>query len=127
MTILKHIHRLKKHVYKKSGIAFFFCTLDCTFKIEAPFALGKETLCNICGEPFIMNEYTLKLVKPHCMNCGKVEVKDGEGKKRYIRKVKNTTILSSIAASSTMSLADRLKQATTRTQADFSDNVDEDL
>jgi len=106
MGIGKHIHKFKKHKYK-TGMAVYFCTLDCSFKVEAPFALGKEVLCNICGEPFIMNEYSLKLVRPHCNNCGRKEVKDSDGKKHYISKT-NTNILSEIAASQTDNLKDRL-------------------
>lgn len=108
--VIKHVHKLKKHVYKKSGVAVFFCTLaDCSYKVEVPFSLGKESLCNICGEPFIMNEYTLKLVKPHCVNCGRKEVKDSDGKKHYIRKI-NTNVLSTIASDEVLSLKDRLAQ-----------------
>jgi hypothetical protein len=111
MTTAKHIHRLKKHRYK-SGVSVFFCTLtDCNYKIEVPFSLGKESLCNICNEIFIMNEYTLKLVKPHCNNCGRREVKDSNGVKHYIRKI-NTNVLLDIASDETASLKDRLKNVT---------------
>jgi hypothetical protein len=107
MSKPRHIHRLKKHKYK-TGVAVYFCTLpDCHFKIEAPFALGKESLCNICGEPFLMNEYTIKLVKPHCINCGKKEVKDENGNKHYIRKSGGKT-LAHIAADATNELKSRL-------------------
>lgn len=113
----KHIHKLKKHRYK-TGIAVFFCTLpDCNYKIEAPLSLGKESICNICSEPFIMNEYTLKLIKPHCMNCGRREVKDANGKKHYIRRV-GTTVLSSIAADETNSLKDRLSKVSPAVQVE---------
>ena len=117
MAVLKHIHRLKKHKYK-TGIAVFFCTLDCNYKVEVPFALGKETLCNICGEPFIMNEYTLKLIRPHCNNCGRKEVKDVNGKKHYVRKV-NTQILANIANDETTSLQERLKKVTSPVEDDI--------
>lgn len=104
---IKHVHKLKKHKYA-SGVAVYFCTLpDCSYKVEVPFALGKESLCNICGNPFIMNEYTLKLVKPHCGDCGRREVKDGNGKKHYVRKI-NTNVLSAVAEDEVSSLKDRL-------------------
>jgi hypothetical protein len=111
MLVAKHIHKLKKHKYK-TGIAVFFCTLDCNYKIEAPFALGKESLCNICGVAFLMNEYTLKLVRPHCNNCGRREVKDSEGKKHYVRKI-GTQVLATIAANETSSLKERLERVVT--------------
>jgi hypothetical protein len=112
---VKHIHKLKKHKYK-TGIAVFFCTLDCSFKIEVPFALGKEALCNICGQAFTMNEYALKLTRPHCSKCGRKEVKDIDGKKHYISKVNNDQIISDIAANETSSLKDRLSKLTQTTQ-----------
>ena len=108
----KHIHKLKKHKYK-TGVAVFFCTLpDCHYKVEVPLSLGKESLCNICGNPFIMNEYTLKLVTPHCINCGRREVKDSNGKKHYVRKVP-TQVLQTIAADETNDLKSRLANIST--------------
>ena len=102
-----HIHRLKRHKYP-SGNAIFFCTLpDCHFKIDVPLALGKRTLCNICGVEFIMNEYTIKLTKPHCPDCGKVKIKDVDGKSRYIKKVDNR-ILSAVANETSQDLRSRL-------------------
>ena len=88
-----HIHRLKLHEYK-SGTKVFFCTLpDCHFKIDRHLALGKRALCNLCGEEFLMNEFTIKLVKPHCPNCGKVRIKDSDGKNRFVRKISNRAIV----------------------------------
>lgn len=105
-----HIHRLRKHRYP-SGNAIFFCTLpDCHYKIDAPLALGKVSICNICGNDFIMNEYTLKLVKPHCLDCGKVRVKDLDGKNRYIKRV-TSKVLSAIAADANQDLRARLDSA----------------
>lgn len=116
-----HPHRLKKHKYP-TGNTIFFCTLpDCHFKIEAALALGKRAICNICGDEFIMNEYSLKLVKPHCPNCGKVKVKDPEGKDRYVRKV-SSQILTGIAADSTNDLRNRLSSAVAT-----ADKEDEDI
>lgn len=105
-----HIHRLKRHKYP-SGNAVFFCTLpDCHYKIDVPLALGKRSVCNICGDEFIMNEYTIKLAKPHCPNCGKVKVKDAEGKNRYVKKVTNK-ILIGVAAETSQDLRSRLDSA----------------
>lgn len=67
----EHIHKFKKLRYK-SGNEVFFCALpDCSQKINISLALGKRTLCWRCGEPFIMTEYSLRLVRPHCENCHK--------------------------------------------------------
>lgn len=110
--LTSHIHKLRKHRYP-SGNAVFFCTLpDCHYKIDVPLALGKRTLCNICGEEFIMSEYTIKLVKPHCSDCGKVKVKDAEGNSRYVKKVANS-ILTGVASESNQDLRSRLDNVTT--------------
>ena len=66
----KHVHKLKKINYR-SGNSVFFCVLDCGFKISVALALGKKSICWRCGEEFIMNEYSLRLTKPHCSGCHK--------------------------------------------------------
>jgi hypothetical protein len=118
MAVGKHIHKLKKHKYKSSN-AVFFCILDCSYKIEVPFALGKEVLCYLCNKPFTMNELSLKLNMPHCNNCGKREVRDANGKKHYVRKV-NTQVLSNVAEDNNSSLRERLSKVS-------SNSVEEDI
>jgi len=50
----------------------FFCTLpDCDYKVAVKLALGKRCICNRCDKPFILNEYSIRLVKPHCDECHK--------------------------------------------------------
>jgi hypothetical protein len=66
-----HTHKFKRLRYK-SGNEIFFCVLpDCSQKINPALALGKRSICWRCGEPFIMNEYSLRLSKPHCEACHK--------------------------------------------------------
>lgn len=103
-----HIHRLKKHKYK-NGTPVFFCTNNCSFKIEVPFALGMEALCNVCGDSFTMTEYTLKLAKPHCANCGKVQVIDeATGKKKFVQKGRANEALADLGKEAVISMKDRL-------------------
>lgn len=65
----KHTHKLRRHKFK-TGNTVYFCMLpDCNFKIAQPFALGKRSICHRCGEPFVMNEYSVRLAKPHCEDC----------------------------------------------------------
>jgi len=69
-----HIHQLRKKKYK-TGQAFFYCLgEDCTFRINADLALNKRSLCNICGKPFNMTQYSMRLAKPHCEDCHKSRV-----------------------------------------------------
>src|SRR5215203_1845718 len=100
MKKVTHVHKLRRHKYP-TGTFVYFCALpDCHYKIEVPLALGKRAICNICGNEFIMNEYSIKLSKPHCADCGKVKVKDGDGNSRYVKKVDNKILLGVAAETS---------------------------
>ena len=110
---MKHVHRLKKHKYAKTGHSIYFCVLpDCHYKIDAALALGKRSICNICNVEFLMTEATLKLQRPHCGDCGKVKVKDADGNDRYIKKVTNK-VLTDIGVARTQELRARLDAAIT--------------
>jgi hypothetical protein len=56
-----------------------------------------------------MDEYTLKLIKPHCRNCGKQKVTDNEGNTRYVNKIRG--VLNAVADSSVEDLKHRLENA----------------
>jgi len=108
----KHPHKLKRYTYK-SGNTVYFCTLpDCHFKIETALILGKTIICNLCGNEFTANEYTVKLARPHCDKCSKQKVKGVDGKNHFIRKTHNT-ILPEIAQESSEDLRNRLSFVTT--------------
>ena len=108
----EHIHKFKRYRYK-NGTSVYFCTNNCHFKIEVAVSLGKECLCNICGEPFVMNEYTIKLAKPHCSNCGKIKVKNPDGTATFQSKSRIGIIAKELAAKPVESLRDRLSQVVT--------------
>ena len=70
----KHICKFRRLRYK-SGNEIFFCALpDCPKKMNPALLLGKRSLCWRCGNEFIMNEYSLRLAKPHCSNCHKPKI-----------------------------------------------------
>lgn len=82
----KHAHRLRRHTYK-TGTSVFFCTLpDCYFKAQCEHMLGKPSICNLCGNEFIMNGYQVKLKSPHCDDCSKIRIKGHDGRKYYVRR-----------------------------------------
>lgn len=112
MAKLEHIHKLRRHKYP-NGTKVYFCTLDCNYKIEAALALGKRVLCNICGDEFIMNEYSIKLAKPHCTQCGKMKIQDAEGKNRFVSKGRPQAALADLASNSVQSLKERLGRVVT--------------
>lgn len=108
----RHVHRLKRHRYPKTGNYIYFCTLpNCHYKIDVPLALGKNSICNTCGDEFIIDESTLKLAKPHCRKCGKVRVANDDGTYSYTKKISNQ-ILTDVALGSANELRARLDSAT---------------
>jgi hypothetical protein len=69
--ILKHTHLYKRHTYS-NGEQILFCTRgECDKKINVKLALGKPAVCWRCQKEFTLNEYSLRLAKPHCMDCKK--------------------------------------------------------
>jgi hypothetical protein len=71
MTKEKHIHKLRRYKFK-SGNVIYHCTLpDCSYKSAPALAIGKRSICNRCGEQFILTDYSVRLAKPHCENCHK--------------------------------------------------------
>lgn len=101
----KHVHKFKRHRYK-SGTEVFFCALpDCSIKMSIPLSLGKRTICWRCGNDFIMNDYSIRLAKPHCDECHKPKKMIGSEEK-YVSSEHAVTIIPIEA----MSLAERLQQ-----------------
>lgn len=103
----QHIHKLKRIKFK-SGNAVYFCALDCNFKIQVPLALGKKTICWRCGEVFVMNEYSIRLSKPHCSSCHK-----SKDEKKWIHEpleVEKQATKELVGVVAELSLADRLNK-----------------
>lgn len=110
MTKIKHIHKLRRHTYE-SGNKMFFCTLpDCNYKVRIGLALGKRSICNRCSNDFIMNEYSIRLAKPHCDECHKIKDKD--------KHIMNSNMMGNIRdfdePIEPMSLAERLDKLSNR-------------
>lgn len=113
----KHIHKFKRLKYK-SGNQIFFCTLpDCNVKINSALALGKRSLCWRCGESFIMNEYSLRLAKPHCENCHKPK------KELWLHKPSEAEKLATEDLVKTISLAERLQQTIQQAQKEDEEEI----
>ncbi len=69
-----HTHKFKRHRFNTGNVVYFCALPDCKVKIATALALGKRSLCWRCGEPFVLNEYSIRLAKPHCDNCHKPKV-----------------------------------------------------
>lgn len=134
----KHIHKLKRHRYP-SGNTVFFCVLDCSFKVDTALSVGKKNICWRCGNEFIMDEYSLRLAKPHCSACHQPKNKKEVSEDASIRIIvddskEEVTILPSVETSeandSLQSLRDRLNKAIHDKPVIFSEEVfeeDEDI
>jgi hypothetical protein len=55
-----------------------------------------------------MNEYSIKLAKPHCNACGKIKVKAADGTSRFIAKGRATEAINDLAQKSVSSMKERL-------------------
>lgn len=75
--VSKHLHKLKRHTYKNKE-QVYFCANGCGFRVKTNLALGLVSECWRCGKPFTMTEGSIRLAKPHCVDCTKREVPDKE-------------------------------------------------
>jgi formylmethanofuran dehydrogenase subunit E len=70
---MNHVHkyvRVKKSA--KATKTFFKCAIPaCVHKVEKAFAIGRLSICNRCGNEFILDTRALDLAKPHCSDCTK--------------------------------------------------------
>lgn len=110
----KHIHKFKLHKFN-SGNSVFFCALpDCSKKLKPALCLGKECICWRCGNSFILTEYALRLVKPHCEDCHKPKDKTGGLQRTVVPDFKAILPPANLGgeAAITLSLADKLKRIT---------------
>jgi hypothetical protein len=111
----EHIHKFKRIKYK-SGTYSFFCALpDCNKKMNPALALGKRSICWRCGEPFILNEYSLRLANPHCEKCHKPKKEE---------EYKGTGIDTLITdESAPLTLAERLSKAVQQRTIESEDEI----
>lgn len=111
MTVLKHLHKLKRHTYA-TGSKIYFCVNNCSYRVDIELSLGKIVECWRCGNAFTMNVYSSTLEKPHCDACHKYrnEVRT-KGKKKPVQPL--TQIASLVSDSIVGSLENRLHSLTT--------------
>lgn len=59
-----------------------------------------------------MNEYSIKLAKPHCSGCGKMQITEN-GKKKYVSKGRPIESVASLGKTAVSSLKERLGSVVT--------------
>jgi len=72
MTVIKHVHKYfrPKGAYGRKG--FYICKhASCTHRLHKELLVGKMSICNSCGEEFLLDTYALRLAFPHCEKCTK--------------------------------------------------------
>jgi formylmethanofuran dehydrogenase subunit E len=75
----KHTHRYEKVIMGKKNTVFFRCNFpSCTHYLQAKLAEGKLSICNRCGNEFILDRRAMKFVKPYCVNCTAIKKKSPE-------------------------------------------------
>lgn len=103
MAKTEHTHKFKRHTFK-SGNEVYFCALpDCNKKVAPPFALGKKCICWRCGTEFVLDEYAIRLARPHCNACHRP--KDGV---KVSFDIETTSINPLVGANPLSSLSERL-------------------
>lgn len=116
-----HIHKFRRDKYS-TGKSFYYCINgNCTFKIETKHSLGKLNLCNSCGNPFEMNEYSIRAAKPKCLDCVKRRTIKNDVKET-INAINQTT-----ASDSLSSLSSRMENLTSNVVVKEYNPDDEDL
>lgn len=132
MAKTEHVHKFKRHKYSTGRIIFFCALPDCSKKLAPALALGKKTLCWRCEQPFILNEYAVRLVKPHCEKCHQVRTV----KEAFVFKPENSVIpiedtetvkqLADLGVPPRQSsLADRLSKVVNSKKINFEEGEDE--
>jgi hypothetical protein len=73
MGNIAHTHKYYRiKVGVKKRIKYRCSLFGCVHHIEPSLALGRESICWICGEIFYLDKISLTLAKPHCKNCTKL-------------------------------------------------------
>ncbi len=65
----KHIHRYERKKIGENYIVFRCNLPKCTHYLPKQLVKGKVSLCNKCGNEFILTSGSLLLAKPHCEDC----------------------------------------------------------
>lgn len=75
----KHTHRYERAIIGRKGYTVFKCNLPgCPHYISAKLVKNRISLCNRCGNEFIIDNRAKLLAKPHCVDCIEAKVKQEE-------------------------------------------------
>ncbi len=79
--MIKHIHKYKRFNLTrkpdKPAYYVFKCILpNCPHYVRFDLVEGKFCICHKCNEAFLMTKLSMRLAKPHCIDCTKFEKKE---------------------------------------------------
>lgn len=68
---MKHTHQYIRKREKEKEDVFRCAHASCNHYLRKGYVEGKKSICNRCGNEFILTKKELKMAKPHCMACGR--------------------------------------------------------
>lgn len=67
---MRHTHKyIRIRIGKNKRIRFKCDIAGCPHSIEPELAINRKSICNRCGDEFILTRSSLDLAKPHCNSC----------------------------------------------------------
>lgn len=72
MPAIKELGHIHSYMKVKERPDYYMCTAPrCTHYIHKSFLRGKEALCPICEEPYIIGSEQFRLARMRCSDCRK--------------------------------------------------------
>jgi len=92
----KHIHRFTKvNIGKKKDYVVFKCNKpECSYYIPYVLAKNRACECNRCAELMLLDARSMKLKKPHCLNCVERKEKDLHDKLKEFLELNDPSLIS---------------------------------
>lgn len=79
-TIERHTHKYIRVKGRRGRIRYKCSIPGCPHVLEPEVAVGRFSICNHCGDTFVMNKESVTLAKPRCENCRKSPRKENRAK-----------------------------------------------
>lgn len=68
----KHTHKYVRVKIGKNKRILFKCAIEgCVHTCRPELLVGRKSICNRCGDEFVITKELSELAKPHCFDCTK--------------------------------------------------------
>lgn len=65
-----HVHKYQQVKWGKNKTVVLKCMIaGCPHYIHKEMALNRKSICHGCGQPFVLDGYSVERKKPKCGNC----------------------------------------------------------